>query len=415
LIQRVITVICGVLFFTCINAQQIDSTTETVKDSVFTSSNNNIQDKDIVDVIRSIKIFNKKNLQDSNTLTKNSRYHFSFIPAIGYTLQTGFAGILSANVGFYSDSSTNSKISSILASVTYSQYNQTIIPFQIDYWSKNNKYNIYVDWRFMNYPSETFGLGGKTDPTDGYTINFTYIKLHQTILRQLVKNMYAGIGIYFDYFWNIREIDPPAGHTTSFQRYGLSNTEQSTGIALRYLYDSRLNQINPKNGLYANVVYRPNFKVLGSDDNWESLLVDLRKYFRFPASSNNILALWHLTWLTTGKGKPPYLFLPSTGWDDMFNTGRGYIQGRYRAGNMFYWEAEYRFNILRNGLLGGVAFANAQSFSRHISNAYSNVAPGVGGGIRIKLNKHSGANLCLDYAFGQDGSHGFFVNLGEVF
>ncbi len=34
---------------------------------------------------------------------------------------------------------------------------------------------------------------------------------------------------------------------------------------------------------------------------------------------------------------------------------------------------------------------------------------------RLKLNKNSGANICLDYGFGQNGSSGIFVNIGEVF
>jgi hypothetical protein len=109
------------------------------------------------------------------------------------------------------------------------------------------------------------------------------------------------------------------------------------------------------------------------------------------------------------------LLLPSTGWDDPFNTGRGYIQGRYRGRNMFYLEAEYRFDILRNGFLGGVVFANAQSFSNVTYSELTTIAPGWGGGLRIKLNKESGSNLCIDYGFGLNGSRGFFVNLNEVF
>lgn len=35
--------------------------------------------------------------------------------------------------------------------------------------------------------------------------------------------------------------------------------------------------------------------------------------------------------------------------------------------------------------------------------------------MRIKIVKHYGAHLCIDYGFGKDGSRGFFVNLGEVF
>jgi hemolysin activation/secretion protein len=121
-----------------------------------------------------------------------------------------------------------------------------------------------------------------------------------------------------------------------------------------------------------------------------------------------------MDWLTTA-GTPPYLLLPSTGWDDNYNTGRGYIQGRFRGNNMVYFESEYRFGLTRNGLLGGVAFVNLQHFSSEISSEYNKIFPGYGAGLRLKLNKHSGANLAVDYGFGLNGSKGFFVNLGEVF
>jgi hypothetical protein len=143
-------------------------------------------------------------------------------------------------------------------------------------------------------------------------------------------------------------------------------------------------------------------------------MIDVRRYLTFPAHSKNTLSLWSFNWLTLG-GTAPYLLMPSTGWDDQYNTGRGYIQGRFRGNNMFYFESEYRFNISRNGFLGGVIFGNLQYFTPEISQQFQVLSPGYGGGLRLKLNKHSGANLCIDYGFGKDGSRGFFVNLGEVF
>jgi hypothetical protein len=80
---------------------------------------------------------------------------------------------------------------------------------------------------------------------------------------------------------------------------------------------------------------------------------------------------------------------------------------------MFYFETEYRYRISRNGFLGGVVFANVQRFTGNIIN-YDDLLPGYGAGLRIRLNKKSGANLCLDYGFG-NGSQGLYVNLGEVF
>jgi len=82
---------------------------------------------------------------------------------------------------------------------------------------------------------------------------------------------------------------------------------------------------------------------------------------------------------------------------------------------MVYFETEYRFALTHDGLLGGVIFANAQSFSKDLSRQFQIIAPGAGGGIRIRLNKYSGANLCLDYGWGLNGQQGISVNLGEVF
>jgi hypothetical protein len=66
-------------------------------------------------------------------------------------------------------------------------------------------------------------------------------------------------------------------------------------------------------------------------------------------------------------------------------------------------------------LLGGVVFANAQGFSKETYLKLNDINPAWGAGLRIKLNKFSGTNLCIDYGVGLNGSRGFFVNLNEVF
>ena len=152
----------------------------------------------------------------------------------------------------------------------------------------------------------------------------------------------------------------------------------------------------------------------GSGADWQSLLIDVRKYIRLNTHTQNVLAIWSYSWLTL-NGIPPYLLLPSTGWDDTYNTGRGFIQGRYRGRNLLYVETEYRFGISKNGLIGGVVFSNAQSISREINTNVRGLAIGYGAGIRIKANKHSNTNICIDYGIGKDGSNGISVNLGEVF
>ncbi len=370
--------------------------------------------RDMIDVLAPLVVKHPRpRVSDENDSSK-FRSHFSALPAAGYTLQTGFAGIVAANASFYTAKTSLTNSSYAVTSIAYSQYNQIILPVNANIFTKNNKYNIVADWRYMKYPSTTFGLGGNTEASSGYTIDFRYVRLHSYITRSMNNFLYAGIGYNLDYYWKIKEVDPPPGSVTNFQRYGLTDKEISSGFSFHGIYDSRSNAIYPTGGFYANVAFRPNFEFLGSDNNWQSLVVEWRKYYNLPANTKNVLAFWNYNWLTTG-GKPPYLMLPSTGWDPFSNTGRGYIQGRFRGRNMIYLETEYRFGLTPNGLLGMVVFANAQSFSRFPQQQLHTISPGAGVGLRIKINKFSGSNLCIDYGLGINGSGGFFVNLGEVF
>lgn len=82
---------------------------------------------------------------------------------------------------------------------------------------------------------------------------------------------------------------------------------------------------------------------------------------------------------------------------------------------MLYAEAAYRVDFTKNGLLGGVLFLNGETFTDCPANRFQKIQPGYGPGLRIKFNKRSDTNICIDYGIGQNGSHGLFVNLGEVF
>jgi hypothetical protein len=327
-------------------------------------------------------------------------------------LVTNLAFVVTANGVFYTSPDAN--ISTIITSLSYTVRNQVIFPLKSSIWTKGNKYNFTSDWRYLSYPSYTYGLGGYTHLSDGYLIYYSVIRLHQTLLKKVAPDIYVGLGYNTDYYWGVKETSPPVGKVTDFQKYGLTSTEYESGLTFNFLYDTRGNPINPQRGGFANVVYIPNLTIFVNATNWNSLVVDLRKYLKFPLNSNNVLALWNFEWLTP-SGMPPYLMLPNTGGDPYSNPGRGYIQGRYRGRNMAYAEAEYRFGLSRNGLFGAVVFANAESFSEEVSKEFETIAPAAGVGLRIKVNKFSRTNVAIDYGFGVGGSQGLFVNLGELF
>lgn len=393
--------------------QKKDSTVK--KYSLFSYNANN--QTDITDVARSILKKGAQKLPADNSHVPG-KLHISPLIAPTYTIQTGFGALIGSEFAFYTDSNKNENISSILTSINYTQYEQTIFPIESSIWTKNNKYNFQTDWRYLNYPSLTYGLGGNTSLNNGYYVDYYSIRLHQALFRSIAKNTYVGIGYDFDHFWNIQEQNLAGNDSSSgktdYDQYGFSKTATASGISIGFQYDSRRNSINPDNGSYLNFSFRPRFKFLGSNSDWQSLLIEFRHYEKFPRSSNNVFALWSYNWLTL-SGNPPYLLLPSTGWDAYWNTGRGYTQGRFRGKNMVYLESEYRFAITPDGLIGGVVFGNMESISEKTTNKFEYIAPGYGVGLRIKLNKFSKTNFCVDYGWGKSGNKGFALNIGEVF
>ena len=344
--------------------------------------------------------------------------HSAILPGVGYSLQTGFAAVLQFLGGFYTSKDVNANQSSIECSFNYTQLHQLLIPLQINLWTDKNKYNIQSDWRYLVFPQNTYGLGGYSSVNNAYILNFSNIRLYTTCYKEIKAEMYFGIGYNFDYIWNIKEINPPT-NSTDFIKYNKNYNEQSnfavaSAPTLSFLYDTRRNSINPPGGDFINLIYRPNSTFLGSSENWQSLIVDVRKYIALPLTSKNILAFWSYNWLTL-SGAPPYILLPNIGGDPYANTGRGFTEGRFRSKNMLYYENEYRFGILKNGMLGGVVFANIESFSEENNNQFARIYAGYGAGLRIKFNKFSNTNVAIDYGFGSDGSKGVFINLGEIF
>jgi outer membrane protein assembly factor BamA len=219
-----------------------------------------------------------------------------------------------------------------------------------------------------------------------------------------------------DYYLDIETNNKGALQKFTNYPYGTSSDKNSisSGVTLNLLYDSRNNDLNPLPGAYTNVVYRLNAHALGSDADWQSLYVDMRKYISLTTTKEqNVLALWAYYWKTFGNGIP-YLSLPSIGWDPYQRSGRGIEQNRYRGKSLLYFETEYRRDITANGLLGFVVFANVNSVTEPVSNHFSYWHPAAGSGLRIKFNKSSGTNIAIDYGI-SEGYSAIILGLGEAF
>lgn len=387
-----------------------NSPVDTLKSGNIQADTSISRQKDIRDVFA--KPFHLKLKPDSLKMKGNGPF-ISVLPIVGYALQSGVTGAFTTSTSFFT-SSDRDKFSSINANAYYSQYHQYWFIANSNVFIDKLKLHLFGDWRYYNFPTNTYGIGSHTSLSNVLPIDYSYIRFYQLGFREIKNNVFVGFGYNLDLHWNIEAGSDSGKVYTEVQRYQNGSRSVSSGLSLNFQYDNRRNSVNPMGGTYVNVQYRSNFMFLGSDRDWQSLLLEVRHYIKFPASSQNVIALWSYNNFTL-NGKPPYLDMPSIGWDDYSNTGRGYVPGRYTGRNLLYAESEYRFALTRNGLLGGVVFGNTETILRKISSNLHTVIPGYGFGLRIKLNKYSSANLAIDYGFGIGGSQGFFFNLGEVF
>jgi hemolysin activation/secretion protein len=149
-------------------------------------------------------------------------------------------------------------------------------------------------------------------------------------------------------------------------------------------------------------------KFWGSDYNYNSIIVDLRKYF--PVGMEKVLAFQVYSLNTTGY-EVPIRSLASFGGS---NRMRGYYDGRYKDNNMFILQTEYRFPIYH--WLKGVVFGGSGTVSHDIKAfEIQNVKSSFGGGLRIALSKKEKLNLRIDYGIGQGKNNGLYLQLGEAF
>jgi hypothetical protein len=377
---------------------------------------------------------------DPNVLAEPElrKLYLPVLPIIGYAPANGF--IIGAGIapGILLDSASHTHISSALANVQLTSKRQINFNFRHNIYLSHDKWIFQGDWRALLFSQSTYGLGimdlpgafslnaisVEEEETGEQPMRFTYIRLYETVFRKLKDRWYGGVGLAIDYHSKIIDerldlISEPPFYTSHYLYSNLRDfsTEQynASGFILKALYDDRDNAINPYKGVYFDLGLRVNQSWLGSSKNSSQLMFELRNYRRVGKKSNR-MAGWLIGQFLT-SGTLPYLALPSIGWDTYNRSGRGYIQGRFRGENLAYGEVEYRYRISRNELLSGVLFLNTISVDNPLANQqlFDRFAFGYGAGLRVKMNKETRTNICIDLGFGQNGSAGLYFGIQEAF
>jgi hypothetical protein len=375
--------------------------------------------KDLIDIGRSL--FKSKPRQVSPDEKK--KVYFSFLPISTSVPGGGTALVTSTTAAFYLGERNTTYLSSVSFTPYFNLKGRFGLPIRSSVWLNNNSWNIQGDTRFMVYPQYTWGLGGGQRESAKFLVDYNYVRFYQSALKRITSYFFVGIGYNLDYYIDIEtkndnSINNNGASLTNFTHYNFGTIADknsfSSGPTINLLYDTRKNSLNPFPGIYGNLVYRYSGEAFGSNNNWQSLYADFRKYVSLTNTGpKNILAFWTYYWTTLTTGAP-YLDLPTIGMDPYNRSGRGIQQNRFRGKRLIYFETEYRRDITRDGLFGFVLFANINSASQLANNHFEYWNPSGGTGLRIKFNKNSDTNICIDYGISK-GYKTFIVSLGEAF
>lgn len=379
--------------------------------------------------------------QDTTTYESNKINNFKFVPlpAIGSNPANGWLFGLAPSATWYMGNPANTKLSNFVGNFLYTTKKQWIFSSRSNIFLDENKWILVGDWRYFITSQRTYGLGSST-PNDlaenpnqpgvvwgQQEMDFSLIRFYESVLRRIGDSkFYLGMGYHLDIHSKVEsfikdEIDPglPFSHDVYNLEKGF-NLEKYTlsGFTLNAMMENRDIAVSPYEKNFALVSYKINPTFLGSDQSSSTLLLDYRHYFNLSETrKRHLISVWGFGNFVI-SGNVPYMNLPSIGWDMFGRTGRGYAQGRFRGESMVYSEAEYRFPLQRNKeTFGGTVFVNAASFNSKTTGEkiMEQVNPGYGVGFRVMINKENRTTIAADYAFGQKGNSGFYLNVNESF
>jgi hypothetical protein len=390
--------------------------------------------------------------EDSSIVyTPNKFYHLSFvpIPAVSSNPANGWMFGLAPSASWYMGNPENTKLSNLVGNLLYTTKKQWILSSRHNIFLSDNQTILVGDWRYFITSQPTFGLGSSTpNDFDSNPMNFPSLhgeqqmdfrlkRFYETVLKKIGDSkFYLGMGYHLDIHSRIknyiedRKTDPifNFSHDEYNRSKGFSTDNYTlSGVSLNFVMENRDLPVSPYEKNFAWIQYKINPEFLGSDQSSSTLLLDYRHYFNLNQTrKRNLIGIWTMgNFLVSGN--LPYMNLPSIGWDMFGRSGRGYAQGRFRGEKMVYGEAEWRFPLQREkDTFGGTVFVNGATFSGAKSEGllipstqneklFEKINPGYGMGLRVMINKQKRTTITADYAFGQKGNSGFYLNINETF
>ena len=346
---------------------------------------------------------------DTTVVLREEGSSFIPLPVVFYQPETGVGfgvtGVYLFQLGGATDSAARRLPSTIAAVGIFTTKSQIIAAVQTELYPASGRYRYIGELSFSKFPTKLWGIGNDTpeELEEDYTpVSFSVAFEAQ---RRLRRGWYAGVTTQFAYR-ELKEVQD--GGLIDSDSIPGTEDGRIIGAGLLLLRDTRESTWYPRSSSFHQIRAMLFDGVFGSEYDYFSLTVDLRKYA--PVFTDHVVAL-----RATGvgiSGDPPFDLLPQLGGDALL---RGYYQGRFRDKDLLAFQAEYRAPVWWK--LGAVAFVSAGQVAPELSSLrFDAFHPAAGFGFRFLIQEEEGVQIRADFAWGFDvESSGFYINIGEAF
>lgn len=285
----------------------------------------------------------------------------------------------------------------------FTQRKQIILVTNASVFTSHENFIFRFQGSYSYYPDKTWGIGNTSPESNRENYSYRQMYFNPQVLRRVAGNLYVGASLETQHFF---EFTYSKGGVFDVQEIPGREGGQTSGAGALLTWDRRNNAYSPSHGFFAEVNYTSFGKAMGGEYDFNSLSLDVRKFF--PWRRNSVLALQAVVKLD--QGRAPVRNLAKLGGPELM---RGYFQGRYMDLSMAAAQAEWRQYLVWR--LGVVGFVSAGEVGPHFSS-YS--LPGIhyayGAGIRIMMKEKEKVNLRIDYGRGENSS-GLYVMIKEAF
>ncbi|MCD6201962.1 MAG: BamA/TamA family outer membrane protein, partial [Bacteroidales bacterium] len=327
------------------------------------------------------------------------------VPYLGFSTETSLTfGIIKYNAfKFHNRQIPDSlmQLSSVSLYGFYTLKNQYEIKLKGDLMFGPNRFNTVFEFSYRDFPTLYFGVGNDTREKDGMLTDFNSLLLKPGFNYNVYSTHYLGVVYTFNNFFKVELVDSSGEEPLLKENEGIQ-----AGFGIKYFREGRDNRLRARKGSYMYVSYDLYTHIFGSQFDYGSFTVDLRKYYSpFPQ-----LTVAGQLYAEIKTGDVPVQSLAVVGGKYRM---RGIYRGRFRDKAMAMAQMEMRFPLY--GIVGGAVFGGmGQVAPRPMDFKNSGFHYAGGGGLRIFMDRATSSVLRVDVGFSKEGNTLFF-GFGEAF